>query len=51
MVKEFELTVEIRHEYYDLRIKKIKQQKKMTVINKSKKKPLHYFMVVSSPMK
>ena len=25
MVKEFELTVEIRHEYYDLKISKIKQ--------------------------
>ena len=51
MVKEFELTVEIRHEYYALKISKIQQQKKMTVTNKSKKKPLHYFMVVSSPMK
>ena len=25
MVKEFEFTVEIRHEYYDLKIEKIKE--------------------------
>jgi len=28
MVKEFELTVEIRHEYYDLKIKKLNNKRK-----------------------